>query len=83
MAKIIKEYKENGIKITRYAAQKNTSKQIMKPSSLMHQKGSFGWSAPTNKNGVSTIYFSQTNRKPRNGQESKSNGKVNPQKRAW
>jgi hypothetical protein len=80
--KIEKEYKENGIKITRYETPKRKDETIIqRGSKTMHQKGAFGWRPPTG-NGVSSIYFSEHERKPRNGGEAKSNGKLTD-KRAW
>ena len=84
--KILSEYTEKmdgkEVKITRYVEKKR--KKIVKKSSsrIQHQKGAFGWREPRG-NGVSSIYFSDYNRVPRNGEECKSNGKINPQTRAW
>jgi len=79
--KEIKKLKKEG-KWTKCKPQKKRIKSVISSSASMHQKGSFGWSSPMNKNGVSSIYFSETNRKPRNGGESKSNGKLS-ENRAW
>ena len=43
MTKIIKQYEENGVKVTRYAAPKKHTKHIIKGKS----KRQAGWRAPT------------------------------------
>ena len=84
--KVLNEYSEKmdgkEVKITRYDEKKRKKSGVKSSSRIQHQKGAFGWSEPRG-NGVSSIYFSDYNRVPRNGEECKSNGKCNPQTRAW
>ena len=84
--KVLNEYSEKmdgkEVKITRYDEKKRKKPVVKSSSRIQHQKGAFGWSEPRG-NGVSSIYFSDYYRVPRNGEEGKSNGKLNPQTRAW
>jgi hypothetical protein len=84
--KILSEYTEKmdgkEVKVTRYVEKKRKKSVVKSSSRIQHQKGAFGWREPRG-NGVSSIYFSDYNRVPRNGEECKSNGKINPQTRAW
>lgn len=77
MTKMIKQYEENGVKITRYAAPKKHTKHIIKGKS----KRQAGWSAPT-KSPVSSIYNSVFSLKGRTTQDSVSTNKMN-HSREW
>jgi hypothetical protein len=73
MTKIEKVYYENGIKITRIPEKKRKNNTVIKSSSqIQHQKGCFGSKAPYTT-GVSSIYNSVYDRKPRNTREGRVN----------
>ena len=79
MTKIIKQYEENGIKITQYASPKRRpAKHIIKGKPKITAK----WSEPTKKSGVSSVYRSEYTVTPVTAQTGRStdNGSKN---REW
>ncbi len=76
--KIERTYKENGIKVTRYAAKKVSKKQVIKGK----QKMTAQWSEPTKKNGVSSIYRNASPVTPVTAQTGRSTDKGSA-KREW
>ncbi len=76
--KIERTYKENGIKVTRYAAKKVRTKQVIKGK----QKINAQWSEPTKKNGVSSIYRNASPVTPITAQTGRSTDKGS-EKRSW
>ena len=68
---MIKQYEENGVKVTRYEAPQKRTKHIIKGKS----KRQAGWSAPT-KTPISSIYNSVFYLSGRRKQDSVSTNKM-------
>lgn len=76
--KIERTYEKDGIKITRYAAKKVRTKQVIKGK----QKITAQWSEPTKKNGVSSIYRNASPVTPITAQTGRSTDKGS-ENRSW